>query len=192
MMLNNKYVLWTFVILLALIGDGSPYALPWSFDVALIAQPFLLLGQWLKYCSNNGNLDCKCYILAVVVVLAVSYYNGHISMNQRVFGNLLLFYIGGFGGMLVYMGMAKKIAKISHLSIIEYCGRQSMFLLIGHHVIRVISEKAYSCLNPSVIENYIRLQIDFAVPSILAGVIIPVLFCKYMGNWYGVRIFKNE
>lgn len=102
--------------------------LPWSIDTALVALPFISAGYCLK---NSGKADNygKPWITAVSfgVCIAAGTLNtvnyGGTEMHTNTYGNVFLFYIGAFAGIIMVCS-ASMLIKKSRL--IEYFGRNSL------------------------------------------------------------------
>ncbi|OKP96267.1 acyltransferase family protein [Paenibacillus sp. P46E] len=115
--------------------------LPWNIDVALVAQLFVFIGYQLKQRQllskirifNLGTL------LLMVIFLAAAYFNSYVDMNNREYGNLLLFYTAGIAGSLLTIQMTQLLSKSRFFTaFLTYIGQESLAILIFHYGIFIL------------------------------------------------------
>ena len=122
-------------------GLGRIFFLPWNIDVALVAQLFVFIGYKLKQYQVLGRIrifNLNTLIL-LFIFLAAAYFNSYVDMNNRVYGNLLLFYLAGIAGSLLAIKGTKLLSK-SRLftALLTYIGRESLVILIFHYGVFIL------------------------------------------------------
>ena len=60
---------------------GKFYALPWSFDVAMVVQIFFLFGYNLK--TKKININFIIGLIALIIVLVDVYFFGRVDINRH-------------------------------------------------------------------------------------------------------------
>ncbi|GAE35935.1 acyltransferase family protein [Halalkalibacter akibai] len=129
---------WIIVFTLGTIGVflGEIQHLPWGIDVALVAQPFLFMGyklKDLKVLEKNWKIFSLSFISIFLIFLISVNLNSLIDMNNRVYGNIILFYIGGFtGSILVIKFCELMISFRSTVRFLTYIGKESLVILTFH------------------------------------------------------------
>ena len=111
--------------------------LPWSLDIALVAQPFFWTGWRLRqagWLRDGAPLPAWAWLgggAALALALAL---NGPVAVNSRAYGALGWFYAGGIGGSLVALRLAQALAGWRPAErVFGYLGRHSLVVL-GFHV----------------------------------------------------------
>ncbi|MCK1998541.1 acyltransferase family protein [Psychrobacillus psychrodurans] len=133
--LLSKTVLF---IVLGVIGYGVSRIIwmPWSFDIALVALLFMYIGNILKEkrILYNHKMMLTLTSISLCMFIAVLIFNVPADMNNRVYGNVFLFYIGGISGSLLILFISKYLlTKVKLIySVLSYLGRQSI-LILGLH-----------------------------------------------------------
>ncbi|KAI7255578.1 hypothetical protein KC345_g11115, partial [Hortaea werneckii] len=122
-------------------GIGQAILLPWNTDVALVAQLFVFIGYKLKQHQVLGRIrifNLNTLIL-LFIFLAAAYFNSYVDMNNRVYGNLLLFYLAGIAGSLLAFKGTQLLAK-SRLftALLTYIGQESLVILIFHYGVFIL------------------------------------------------------
>lgn len=104
------------------------FRLPWCIDTALVALPFTAIGYVMK---KSGKTE-KCgkiwvLILSFAVCMAVGTCNivffHSPDMHENLYGNILLFYVAAFSGIIMLLSASMIIKKNR---ILEYFGRNSL------------------------------------------------------------------
>lgn len=173
---------------------GELYALPCSTDIAMVSQMFLLVGFYMRKTEVKvEKTSCRSIMALLLAFLIVANINSSINMDLRKYGNYMLFYIGGITGTFLVISLAVYITKLKKCvrDGLVYCGQQSVFILIGHYIVKTFYTKVYIMLKPNIVAETVRLNVDYAVEATLLGILIPVIVCKYLGNYPILREFKN-
>lgn len=143
MVLNytKKYSPFIRLIIFSLIGIvgyevSKVVWLPLSFDIALVAVLFMFVGNQLKEqrILYNHKAMMIISIISLFMFIATLYFNIKGDMNNRVYGNLFWFYIGGVSGSFLVLFISKYLLTKSKIiySIFSYLGRGSIIIL-GFH-----------------------------------------------------------
>lgn len=131
----NKIKLQTITIFfISAIGVmiGKFYALPWSFDVAMVVQIFFLFGYILK--TKKININFIIGLIALIIVLVDVYFFGRVDTATRHYNNVLMYFIGGISGTSFILWISNLIAKIKYISkVFYYLGIQSMTVFMWHN-----------------------------------------------------------
>lgn len=137
--------LWIQILICLLLGVSGSFIskfvwLPWSIDVALAATLFMYIGFYIK----QKDLLVKIPLNITSLILSVSCFslssslNVIIDMNNRIYGNLLLFYLSGISGSFIVFWITEKvIMNIKFISeVLKSIGRDSVIIL-GFHMILI-------------------------------------------------------
>ncbi len=112
---------------------GKKYALPWSFDIAMVVQVFFLVGYILK--TKKINSSYIVGLSALLVLLMDVHFFGSVSTSNRSYGCIPMYFIGGVSGTLFVLWISNLIAKIKCISnILSYLGMQSMTVFMWHAI----------------------------------------------------------
>ncbi|MEK8132162.1 acyltransferase family protein [Paenibacillus filicis] len=124
-----------FLLALAGYGVSSLIHLPWSLDVALVAQVFMFVGYKLK---EAGLFRSYRFPLPLLTVFAILFGLGllndeMIDMNHRKYGNILLFLAGGLAGSFLLMQLVYWIKGWTWVRrIFSALGKESLVILVFH------------------------------------------------------------
>lgn len=138
-LLNNLSFSVQSIVYLAIGSIGfiiSKYIeLPWGIDVAIVAQPFMFLGQHFKKIGLLNKIKFfEISTLIVLVIFVANYFiNSSVDMNERVYNNLLLFYVGGISGSILAFKLTKiLVLNKTIVNIFSYLGANSLMILLFH------------------------------------------------------------
>ena len=109
--------------------------LPWSIDIALVAQPFFFLGFKIKEYNFLPKIKMMSFyaLLLAAIFTATTYYNVVVDMNYRIYGNILFFYLCGISGSLLAIMIVKIFEKMDLVKkALSYIGSKSLAILIYH------------------------------------------------------------
>ena len=116
---SNHLILLT-IISLGIIGPYIPelisFRLPWNVELSFVAIVFFSLGHYLcryKISRVVNRIKFKMFICAALVGLLfiIVSVNGWVNMNRMIFGNLALFYLGAFCGIVFVILLSHMIPK---------------------------------------------------------------------------------
>ncbi|CAM4037231.1 hypothetical protein BAQ44_20840 [Bacillus mobilis] len=110
--------------------------LPWGLDIAFVVQLFLYIGNKFK---SIGLFKCFHFpitfiIISTILFIILNPINGLIDINNRIYGNIILFYINGFLGSVIMLYAAQLLGNSKVFSkIFIYFGKNSINILIFHN-----------------------------------------------------------
>ncbi|ULO08647.1 acyltransferase family protein [Paenibacillus sp. 19GGS1-52] len=115
--------------------------LPWNIDVALVAQLFVFVGYKLKQYKLIEKLhtfDLSSIVLFLLFLLT-AYFNSYVDMNNRIYGNVLLFYVAGITGSILVIKMTNALTPFKWFArLLTYLGQESLPILIFHYGIFIL------------------------------------------------------
>lgn len=141
--IKNEYFRGLTAVLIGLFGillGKFDIFLPCFLDVAMTALPYFYIGYILKktpllfpnkYDRYNILIILAGYFVTFVITMCFdkTYMSFHYN---KMYGNVLLNYIGSFTCVVAVLMLCKMIKK---LPIVSFCGRYSIVLLCLHHMI---------------------------------------------------------
>ena len=162
--------------------------LPLGFNVALVSQIFLSAGILIrKYKVVERLTPIICGVLTLSVIFAF-YINERVEMSGAIYGNPILFYMGGLAGTVLLMKISELMTRGKIFSLISSCGRQSMMILVLHPI---IIEFVY---NLFVRNDFFTLDEMYTTPPIIlavtmTGTLIPLFIARRFGKLPVLRVF---
>ncbi|HSX09548.1 MAG TPA: acyltransferase family protein [Candidatus Saccharimonadales bacterium] len=149
--LITRYAIQTKTILLSLLGTATlgslvAYFLPWlklplGFETALTALSFFGVGYITMKHKKEIDVFIKQKMLLTItttlftaLVATINYRLSGSQIDLRInhLGNVVLFYLGAFGGIVTWMAVSRMIARNAFL---EYIGRHSLIIFAWHNVL---------------------------------------------------------
>lgn len=161
----------------------NPVLLPFSIGTALHGILFYAVGNELRRskcvgCLNKGRgllIDVVVVCLCLVVTIAIAYANGRINMHKNYYGNILLFYLGGFSGIVMMFAFCRIVAKwlreSKAMSVVRTISNNTLYIC-GFHLLTFSLVKAVlvyvfgydlSNLSDTIIANFFFSIIALAV-----------------------------
>ena len=138
-LLNNKSYNMNLIFLLSIIVGiiyNNVEDLPFQIDGAIIGFSFFIFGYIIKDKSIIERLYKKCTFKYVIILLILSiffsYINGSVNMSVGNLSNSIYTYISAFSGIMLFSLLAYKINKSK---ILEFIGRNSLFIMLTHYFI---------------------------------------------------------
>lgn len=164
------------IVLLSACGYMSIF-LPMSFDISLVSLTLILAGNLVRKYNFIDKLNFGTCIIIFIILLAACHFNTFIDMNNRKYGNFVLFYINGIAGSLLVMkiSMLATNFKNKFCDLISYCGQKSITILILHPIIIAIM---YDLIRLIANENFIRCAFICIPAIVICAVLIPVWIAK--------------
>ena len=133
---KNKFLLYSTILALTASGYliGKFFQLPMALDTALFAQIFLFTGCLIKQRNLANKINLPVCVILFLIVFFVPVLNGFTTMDKRIYGDPMIFCIGGIAGSLLIMKFSLWLAKFTDkaYNFIESCGRDSLAILILH------------------------------------------------------------
>lgn len=175
---SNIYITTTLVILLFLLGciycTHVTHTLPWNIDASLIAIFFIYLG----YCSKEYVSKIKpVHMLFFIPLFLISLLNFYSNSRQRVemyansYGNILLFLLAAFCGIIASIAFSKLIK----LHILTFYGKHTLFLYGGQLVFASIFPLFTAKFHLYDFNFLIQLLIALCITSIVTLILTPLI-----------------
>lgn len=151
-----------------LLSCYSHIRLPWCIDIMFTSVVFYGIGYYMsnnKSLFNNSDSNRFKYSLAIMgsflLVVFISYFNGRVDMNNNVFNNYFMFYIGALMGINFILLLSNKVKY----NWITYLGRNSLIIMLVHEPLKRIILK--------LIEMITKINMDT-----LRGNIFLIIICS--------------
>ena len=154
-----------------------------GIDIALVALIFLLSGIFIRKNNFVERIDLKIFVILTAIVIGVFFFNEHIDMNFRLYGNSILFYAGGIAGSLLVMKLSMLAAKVrgKFFTLIEDCGKETMLILVLHPIIANIFYEILA-QNTDISPDNFLLNPAISFTATVLGVLIPLFIAKKFGK----------
>lgn len=167
------------------------FKLPWSFLTSLMAFNFYWFGNYFrKDILNRKNIPNLILASLLIINLIISHLNGKVDMWRNSYGNLIMFFIGAYSGILFLIFFIKKF--ILNNRFLEYIGKNSLVILAYHRRgITIIKVVFILILKISIPENNTIFNLIFSLIEILLCIPIIVILNKYFPFFIG-KGKKNE
>ena len=167
------------------------FKLPWSFLTSLMAFNFYWFGNYFrKDILNRKNIPNLILASLLIINLIISHLNGKVDMWGNSYGNLIMFFIGAYSGILFLIFFIKKL--ITNNRFLEYIGKNSLVILAYHRRgITIIKVVFTYILKISIPESNTTFDLIFSLIEILICIPIIVVLNKYFPFFIG-KGKKNE
>ena len=161
--------------------------IPWSWLTVLVAINFYTCGNLLKNIILKREKINNIYIVIFFVLNIVSkHFNGGIEMYSNTYGNMLLFLISSYSGIMFLIFFIKSFIRQS--KIFEFIGKNSLAILAFHKRVQTFTKLLFLYLLQKEIpkENmifdslYSCWEILLCIPSI-------IILNKYFSYFIGKR-----
>lgn len=167
--------------------------LPFGFEIALTGLVFFGAGYLLKIhkqffilFAQQKALLAITAMLCMVLIATINYHISGEKIDMRVnqFGNILLFYLGAFGGIIAWVTISRMLAKNIFL---EYIGKHSLVLFAWHNVLLTDLKNVIN----SIFDQDALNTIPFFMPTFYASIAISIILFSRMVilKLTGYRIF---
>lgn len=135
--------------------------IPWSIDTAMFAVTFFAIGHvfsssvrkffsMLKNCRFELVILVSILVACLLMLLPICAINGKISLGSKILNNGFLVYLSG---MIGTVGILCASACLTNNRFLLYCGRNSLFIMAIHTLIRGIYTGGCSLLGIGVYDN---------------------------------------
>lgn len=179
MKLNKLKTLVSLILLI--IGFILSYydiILPWTLEIALVAQFFIYTGYLYKSKFNNINKNNNILIIIIgfILVSICTYFNKGVAMLGSVYNNPLLFLLGAYAGIFMILAISNLLCNLKETNVINkqltFLGINSIIIMACHEPLKRIVLKI-----TSIIFNIdIDIMREGLIYSIInAGIIIIIL-----------------
>ena len=188
---NKISLFYVIILLLSAVGyviGTRVLQIPLGLDVAFVSLIFLLAGNLIKKYNCLDKFNLSVWLMLLIILLFVFHFNHAISMNQRNYANIFLFYAGGIAGSLIVMKISMLLADFQNkiFDFIKYCGQQSVIIMVMH---MVVLDVAYHITTLIAAFGFRNLPLKFMIPVIISGVIVPVWLAKKFADKPIIKYF---
>ena len=180
-LVKSRYALPVFAIL-GYLATFVPFRLPWSSDVALVAIVFYGIGNFFR----GRRINYKALPLLLVLHLAFCFLNSPVDMNNRIYGNMIYFYIAGCSGTLFYSEICRFIGRSR---ILEYVGKNTLILIGTVGITWFILNGIFYLLFETKIEQT-GLGFALAASILQIGLTIPVIYV--INRWMPILVGRQN
>ena len=167
---------------------GFNVVLPMGIDIAFVSQIFILAGILIR---KNNFVDkislTSCVVLMLMVVFAF-WFNEHVNMTFRRYGDPILFYMGGLAGTVLLMKISTLMTRGKIFSLISSCGRQSMMILILHPIIANVLYEIIARATNFEPEDFFKEPLIILAVT-MTGTLIPLFIARRFGKLPVLRVF---
>lgn len=159
--------------------------LPWSIDIALASLLFLFVGHRLKEWGLFVTKSLPNYttVIAFVAYALLSYVNGTVDMNYRIYGDsILLFYLNGLTGSIFLLQVAGMILSINSFA--------KTFMLFGEHSINILMFHFGVFFGLNIINTILPITLNWIV-YLLLGLSVSVLIGMFIRRYKALLLLFN-
>lgn len=117
-------------VILILIMDVLRVNTKLHFEIIPMAFLFYYSGYIAKNLTNIKKLQ-QIWIFMIPIVVIISYWNKPVKMYDNSYGNLILFFIGAFCGIIMICELSKALEKNQILS---WFGKNSIIVYVTHFI----------------------------------------------------------
>ena len=165
--------------------------LPLGIDISLTALIFIFTGNLIRKYNFTDKLNFGTCIIIFIILLAAWHFNTFIDMNNRKYGNFVLFYINGIVGTLLVMKFSILATSFKNKfnDLISYCGVQSMIILVLHiPILGVVRDVAIWIVKPQKVGKLFSTP-ELIFVEIICGVLIPLYIAKRFSKAPVIKYF---
>lgn len=179
------------ILVIVYLRQKIKFQLPWCFLTALMGINFYWFGNYFRDdILNRKNISNLILVSLLIINLIISQLNGKIDMWSNNYGNLIMFFIGAYSGILFLIFFIKRF--ILNNKFLEYIGKNSLVILAYHQRgITIIKVVFILILKISIPENNTIFDLIFSLIEILLCIPIIVILNKYFPFFIG-KGKKNE
>lgn len=161
------------------------FYLPWCFLTVLVAFNFYWFGNYFRNdILNRKNISNLILLSLLIINLITSHLNGKVDMWGNSYGNLILFFIGAYSGILFLIFFIKKF--ILNNKFLEYIGKNSIIILAFHNRIRTLTRVFFVYfLGREIPNGNIIFDLVYSWWEILLCIPIIVILNKYFPFFIG-------
>lgn len=168
------------------------FYLPWCFLTVLMAFNFYWIGNYFKKdILNIKNVPNFILIGLISINLITGFLNKRVEMYGNFYGNLVLFFIASYSGVLFLIFFIKKFIK--KLKFLEYIGKNSLIILAYHkRGITVIKYILYNYIKATMLDNNIVLGIVYSLIEIIICIPIILILNRYFPYLVGKKVTNTK
>ena len=161
--------------------------IPWSWLTVLVAINFYTCGHLLKNIILKKEEINNIYVVLFFVLNIISkYFNSGIDMYSNVYGNIVLFLISSYSGIIFLIFFIKNFIKKS--KIFEYIGKNSLVVLAFHRRVQTFTKLLFLYLLQREIPNgNIIFDLLYSCWEILLCIPAVIILNKYFPYFIGKK-----
>lgn len=158
------------------------------FDIIPMALLFYLLGYHCRFWVGRNN-ECKnkgLWVVSIPVVVICSCWNKPVAMYLNSYGNLFIFFVGAFSGIIMVCGLSRNLQNNRFLA---WFGRNSIIIYILHFKIIDAVHSVGNRALPEIFKltnSYPVYWYNFVIVILL---IVPIVYIceRHLGMIFGKR-----
>jgi acyltransferase len=193
-LLRSRLSMAIALLVLSTVGylDGlyNPVKLPWGIDVACTAIVFYGIGSMaknaiMKLVNSPIWLRFSLIIIAIPINYMLGFANRRVSINVKVHGNYLEYYVAAFAGIV----MVILFMSLIRARWLEHIGRNVLILMACHMPLINISDRIVR-LADGLVNNYYAHEV--LVGASTALLLMPVIYIihRYIPFLFGLEGIK--
>lgn len=165
--------------------------IPWSWLTVLVAINFYTCGNLLKNIVLKKEEINNIYIVIFFVLNIVSkYFNSGIDMYSNVYGNMILFLISSYSGIMFLIFFIKTFIK--KLKIFEYIGKNSLVILAFHRRAMTATKVLFTfILGINIPKENLLFDLGYGIWEVILCIPAVIILNKYFPYLIG-KGRKNE
>ena len=150
----------------------------WNADLAMVALVFFIAGFAVQK-TNIASLPSTrlvrwTLVLSTPLIFACCVIiNGRVDMNERVFGNPAVFYLGALAGIAILVQVA---TRVSQFTAIQTMGRASIVIFSVHALFWLLPPRLHSLVDWYVLKI---VRFDILVPEMVTMIEIGACMMVY-------------
>ena len=183
---NVRYVRELIIICLILIGGGystPSIILPWHLETAVSMLVWFELGTIFM---EKKLFDCSIkYKNGIIVILLVfgalfGFVNRDIiktslQVRQDIYGVHVLYYLSTFFGIMGFSLLSQKIEKNK---ILEYCGRNSLSILVVHKFPVLFFQQLFPPTKAALVDSNSIVGISTGIIVMAISIVLSLIVCN--------------
>ena len=149
---------WSLLICILSVGFiyFTKIKLPLSIDSAIYMLPVFYTGYQFKTISDKlanvkNKIDVVLGTFILVIFSFILFKNGYVNLRTNEYSNILMFYINAICMSIGIYYFSKFIKNIKISSVLEYCGKYSLYFLCLNQLIIFILKKINMVGNISIL-----------------------------------------
>ena len=183
---NIRYIREIILICLILMGRGCSIpsiTLPWHCETAVSMLVWFELGIIFKEkCLFDCSIKFKNGVIVIFLVVGVlfGFINRDIAktslqVRQDVYGVLVLYYLSAFFGIVGFSLLSQRIGRNK---ILEYCGRNSLSILVVHKFPVLFFQQLFPPTKAALIDSNSIVGIGTGIIVTIISMILSLIVCN--------------
>lgn len=178
------------LVLNIIVSKVISFNIPWSWLTVLVAINFYAFGHLLRDIINKKQNMNSGYIYIFLLINIISnYFNNSVEMYSNIYGNIFLFLLSAYSGIIFIILFIKSFIKKSE--IFEYIGKNSLVVLVFHkRAITIIKVLFIVIFQIDIIKENILYDLCCVICEIILCIPAIIILNKYFPFFIGKKI-KN-